>query len=163
MPSPHKARIVSFIALLLAFTLPLQLARAEAEPVPSADLTPEQVIGIVIESLRDNDQSDNDDGIATVFRFASPANRAQTGPIERFARMIKVGFNDMLEHVSSRSDPIEIEGDTAVQAVWLMSSSGTEVGYAFQLGRQRGGEFDGMWMTEAVIPLGEGEHSGTRI
>lgn len=163
MRSPLTTHLVYCAALLLAFLLAAHRVHAEPGPVPSTDLSPAEVIDIVIESLRDNDQSEDDDGIATVFRFASPSNRAQTGPIERFTRMIKVGFDDMLTHVSSRKDPIRIDGDTALQAVWLMSPSGSEVGYAFQMGLQRDGEFEGMWMTESVLPLGEGAQSGTRI
>ena len=77
--------------------------------------------------------------------------------------MIKRGFPDMLEHESSRFDEMQVDDDKALQAVWLMAPSGSETGYAFQLGRQSGGEYDGMWMTESVLPLGPGKRSGTRI
>ena len=69
----------------------------------------------------------------------------------------------MLNHAGVRYDAINIQGDTAVQAVWLQSQTGAESGYAFQLGKQRGGKHDGMWMTEAVIPLGKKKNSGISI
>lgn len=149
---------------LLALSAGLSSSRAdEAMPVPSPERTPQEVVEIVVDALRTNAASDGDEGIATVFRFASPANRAVTGPLERFTLMIKTGYDDMLGHVSSRFDEMTVVDDRALQAVWLTQPSGTEVGYAFQLGRQHGGEYDGMWMTESVLPLGEGARSGTRI
>ena len=77
--------------------------------------------------------------------------------------MIKRGFGDMLNFVESRYDPVEISGNQAVQAVWLTMPDGTELGYAFQMGKQQGGEYADMWMTEGVVPLGRGPNSGTRI
>ena len=156
------------IVLLALFFLPLSAAQADERSgerllEPSADYTPQQVVEIVVDALRTNAATPDDAGIATVYRFASPGNRAHTGPLERFTRMIKLGFDDMLAHVSSRFDEMRVVDDKALQAVWLTTPSGEEVGYAFQLGRQQGGDYDGMWMTEAVLPLGEGERSGTRI
>ena len=150
-------------AALLVLGAAQPLARAAGDgPVPAADLAPERVVRIVVDALRTNDAAD-DAGIRTVWRFASPGNRASTGPLPRFARMIRRGFPEMLEHVGSRYDEMRVDGDAALQAVWLTLPSGQEVGYAFRLGRQSGGEYDGMWMTEAVLPLGEGARSGTRI
>jgi len=130
---------------------------------PSPEYAPQQVVKIVIEALQNNAQTDNDGGIATVFRFASPGNRSQTGPLTRFTRMIKGGFADMLEHTAAHYEPMEITSDTAVQAVCLEQPDSTEVCYAFQLGKQLSGEFEGIWMTEAVIPLGKSSRSGTGI
>ncbi len=128
---------------------------------PSTDLSPQQVINIVVESLQNN--AADDAGIATVYRFASPGNKANTGPLARFTYMIKRGFSDMLNHVGVRYDDMEMTGDVAVQAVWLQTVTGAEYGYAFQLRKQKGGETDGMWMTEGVIPLGQSAQSGIGI
>ncbi|NND89664.1 MAG: DUF4864 domain-containing protein [Granulosicoccus sp.] len=136
-------------------------SRVHADEIaPHASLTPQQVVRIVIDSLKFNDES-NDAGIATVFRFASPGNKAATGPLPRFTQMIKRGFPDMLNHAGARFEPMQIDGLTALQVVWLLKPSGQEVGYAFQLGKQTEGNFQGVWMTEAVAPLGAG--SGIRI
>ena len=121
------------------------------------------MVEIVVSALQANSEENNDAGIATVYSFASPGNRANTGPLERFARMVKGGFPDMLNHLGARYEPIEITGNNALQAVWLTSVTGKETGYAFKMGKQLSGEYKGMWMTEAVIPLGLGAQSGTRI
>jgi hypothetical protein len=149
------------LAILTLFLVPKIALSEEISTAPNQSYTPQQVINIVVESLQNN--SADDEGIATVFRFASPGNKTATGPLSRFTQMIKRGFPDMLNHAGVRYDAIEITGDTAVQAVWLQTQSGAELGYAFQLRKQLGGTHDGMWMTEAVIPLGKNKNSGIRI
>ncbi len=130
---------------------------------PNVDLTPEQVVRIIIDALRNNTSSNNDAGIATVFCFASPGNRANTGPLDRFTTMVKRGFGDMLNHLDSDFDSMQIQGSKAQQAVWLITAEGESVGYVFQLGRQSEGEFTGMWMTDGVWPLGKSHSSGQAI
>ena len=151
--------LVACAVLLLSPTLKADTT----ELAPSSDYRPQEVVQIVINALQENSPALEDSGIATVFRFASPGNRALTGPLPRFTRMIKRGYPDMLNHAGARYDAMEITDDTAVQAVWLMQASGKELGYAFQLSRQAGGAYEGMWMTDTVLPLGPGERSGTRI
>ncbi|MFK8076384.1 MAG: DUF4864 domain-containing protein [Granulosicoccus sp.] len=153
---------VTSMALLLAGLLVAKSSFSDQiSPKPSTDLSPQQVINIVVESLQNN--AADDAGIATVYRFASPGNKANTGPLARFTYMIKRGFSDMLNHVGVRYDDMEMTGDVAVQAVWLQTVTGAEYGYAFQLRKQKGGETDGMWMTEGVIPLGQSAQSGIGI
>jgi len=168
-PSPHptpRSTLAYRLAALLLFGASWCATAAIADertPMPSIDLAPGEVVEIVVDALQENPRLGNDAGIATVFRFASPDNRAMTGPLERFATMIKRGYRDMLGFAASRFEPIEVEEDTAVQVVWLTQPDGRESGYVFQLGKQSSGEYDGMWMTDAVYPLGRGPRSGTSI
>ncbi len=120
---------------------------------PAVNMEPDAVVQIVIDALRDNDPTAGDDGIATVWRFAAPSNKAMTGPLERFTQMLKGGFSEMLNHIDSDYGPMEIDGDLAIQPVWLITPSGDEVGYVFQLRKQSAGPFQGMWMTESVYPI----------
>lgn len=130
---------------------------------PNAERGPDEVVQIVVDALHENAASEDDAGIATVFAFASPDNRAATGPLDRFESMIKGSYSDMLDFRESRFGELERAQDTAMQVVWLMQPDGRETGYMFQLGRQAGGEYDGMWMTDGVYPVGEGPRSGTSI
>lgn len=148
------------VAMFVVLMTPNAALSAESA-TPNNSYTPQQVITIVVDSLQNN--ADDDEGIATVYRFASPGNKSATGPLSRFTQMIKRGFPDMLNHTGVRYDAIEVTGDTAVQAVWLQNQSGAEFGYAFQLRKQSGGSHDGMWMTEAVVPLGKNKNGGIRI
>ncbi|MSV29914.1 MAG: hypothetical protein EXQ52_14390 [Bryobacterales bacterium] len=56
---------------------------------PGPALTPAEVVRTQITALRNNDKPRKDAGIATAFRFASPGNRAATGPLDRFILMVK--------------------------------------------------------------------------
>ena len=157
---------MKIISRCFLFLLMLAASSAQADTGPSepnAQLTPEQVVRIVIEALKTNDPSKDDDGIATVFEFASPGNKSSTGPLPRFTKMIKRGFGHMLNHLDSEFGPMEIEEHIALQAVWLTTRSGQQVGYVFQIGKQVGGEFDNMWMTESVWPIGERKPPGQSI
>lgn len=120
------------------------------DPEPSPDLTPEEVIRIQVEALQANDSPTPDAGIAAAFRFASPGNRAATGPLPRFTQMVKGGYADMLGFASAEYGPIQVAGDQAQQAVTLVQRDGRRTVYMFALGRQRGGRYDGCWMTDGV-------------
>jgi len=154
--------ITHFFILLLLFVVSSTHAQSN-QSVPNKALSPEQVVRIVIEALKTNDPAKDDNGIATVFDFASPGNKSSTGPLPRFTKMIKGGFGQMLNHTSSEFGPMEISDNTALQAVWLTTSAGQQLGYVFQVGKQVGGEYDQMWMTESVWPIGEKKPSGHSI
>ena len=153
----HRCSVFILAAILL---ITPRIALSQASKVaPNKTYTPQQVISIVLDSLQKN--TDDDAGIATVFRFASPDNKLVTGPLSRFTQMIKSGYPDMLNYKSVRYEAIDISGDIAAQALWLQTELGTEYGYAFKLSKQSGGAHDGMWMTDAVISIGK--NSGIAI
>lgn len=157
-------RIIARFCILLTFLQPFGMTTADtSSQSPNVELTPDEVIVIVVDALKNNDPSKDDSGIATVFDFASPGNKSATGPLSRFTQMIKGGFGNMLNHIDSEFGLIEIEDDTALQAVWLTTRAGQRIGYVFQVGKQTGGDFDGMWMTESVWPIGEREPQGQSI
>ena len=149
--------------LVLFLLLPIGVNADNQQTTPNTALSPTEVVHIVIEALKTNDPTKDDNGIATVFEFASPGNKSVTGPLQRFTKMIKRGFADMLNHVDSEFGEIEIENNTALQAVWLTAASGKETGYVFQLGKQTSGEHAGMWMTESVWPVGARKPKGQSI
>ena len=116
---------------------------------PSPELTPEQVVRIQLNALRHNDSRDR--GIEVAFRFASPNNKLQTGPLPRFIRMIQQGpYSLMLAYDNVVYDPVEIVENYARQRVTLIGS-GLVVTYEFYLSRQTEGACIGCWMTDAVI------------
>ena len=144
--------IRSLFAVLLLFTaLSIKAEEPECNIALTPDTPPDTVVRTVIEALRSN--AEGDDGIATVYCFASPGNRQMTGPIERFTGMIKRGYGDMLNHASSDFDAIEIRDNVAMQPVWLTTAKGNVVGYLFRMGKQSSGKYEGIWMTEAVYRI----------
>lgn len=149
----------SICTLIVSFLLCCTAWAAE----PNVDYSPEDVVLVVVDALKKNRQELGDDGIETVFRFASPNNKLNTGPIDRFKQMIKVGFSNMLNHKATRFGKMQIDENVALQKVWFLSSTGSEHGYLFRLGKQQSGDYEGMWMTDAVYPLKNDKPKGQSI
>jgi hypothetical protein len=127
-------------------------ASQPAAPAPDPKLQPQDVVRIVVDALSKNDASDS--GIRTTWKFASPANQSVTGPIERFIPMVKsAAYGAMLNSKSARYGDLQIQGDQALQMVFLTAADGTKAGYIFQLSRQSDGPFKGCWMTDGVFPM----------
>lgn len=154
-------------ALLAVLLVPVALLLAassgdRSDPEPSPSLSPEEVVRIQVEALRQNDEPYDDAGIEAAFRFASPSNRRATGPLPRFAEMIRRGYADMLGFERAEYGPMRVEGDRASQWVTLVQPDGLRTEYVFGLSRQEGGACDGCWMTDAVIRPPETSGDGYR-
>ena len=139
-----------FALLLLAATAAGSVHAAMPEPGPA--WTPAEVVRIQLEALRANGADDA--GIATCFAFASPGNRRVTGPLARFARMIRQGpYALMLRYRDAEFHPVEVGSCVALQRVTLLDAT-MAVTYVFVLSRQ--GETacaeccPGCWMTDGV-------------
>jgi hypothetical protein len=144
------------LAACLLASASVSTAPAAEEPlhlserlVPSSELTPEQVVQIQLDALRLNDARNR--GIEVAFRFASPGNKLQTGPLPRFISMMLAGpYRLMLAYENAAYDPVEVVEDRARQRVTLIGS-GAVVVYEFYLSRQTQGACAGCWLTDAVI------------
>ena len=121
-----------------------------ALPQPQLNLKPDEVVRIVVKALSQNDTPYNDAGIATAFNFASPANKVNTGPLKKFIIMVNSGYGLMLNHLSSEFSEVVFKDSAAYQIVKMIARNGTEAVYAFRLSQQQEGEYEGMWMTDAV-------------
>ncbi len=142
----------------------MQGAAFAAEPAsqfrqPHPSLTPQQVVQVQLDALKSVDQPAKDAGFATVFGFASPENRAQTGPLPRFSKMIQSGFGEMLNHKSARLQATVQQQDEALQPVEITSVGGKVYRYVFVLRRQHLEDCRGCWYTDGVIPQDPAERS----
>ena len=127
-------------------------------PQPSRLHQPGDVVRIVMEALANNDQPFTDAGIATTFAFASPANRVNTGPLEKFSNMVRNPvYGIMIDHVEREFSEVVITGNQAYQMVKVTGASGAQTIFAFRLSQQADGRFEGMWMTDAVWPVASGD------
>jgi len=163
---PVIAAVLATLFILLMLPQPgsatLQ-ANSSALPVPDRRLQPEDAVKIVLDALANNDTPYTDAGIETTFNFASPSNKAQTGPLERFIVMVKGPvYGVMVGHKSHELSEIVMSNNRAYQWARLVTADGVAVHFGFRLGLQSGGEFKGMWMTEAVWPL-DGAVEGINI
>ncbi|CAE8703918.1 unnamed protein product [Polarella glacialis] len=61
---------------------------------PGPGFTVTEVVRLQLKALQENDSSDN--GVAKAFEFASPGNQRSTGPLPKFAAMIKGGYSALL-------------------------------------------------------------------
>ncbi len=117
---------------------------------PSPDLGPQQVVRFQLDSLRTN-TADND-GIASTFTFASPANKRMTGPLARFSSLFdNPRYAPMLNHQSSDIELLSNDGRYAKFAVELIDQNGSIHHYRFELSRQVGGSCTECWMTDSVM------------
>jgi hypothetical protein len=121
---------------------------------PDPSLAPEEVVQIQVEAFRNNDPADR--GIEIAFRFASPANKQLTGPLPRFARMMRnVPYEPMLLAEEVVISDVQVRGNLARVVVSLDTPDGRTHDYVFFLTKQRQGEYAGSWMTEGVSRLDE--------
>lgn len=157
----HRLTAAGFSLVLLASILSMPSSAAlnespavDVKPRPTIELEPQDVVRIVIDALSSNDRPYADAGIETTFAFASPANRANTGPLEKFARMVKgPPYGIMVDHARSEFSEVVLAGNKAYQMVHLTASDGRAMVFAFRLSKQLDGEFRNMWMTDAVWPV----------
>jgi hypothetical protein len=147
--------VLAFIATSLAFEgAGWGSARGVTPRLPSdAALSAE---GVVEEQLRAIAACRVDrKAVERVFALASPANRAVTGPLDRFEQML--WGETFLPLVESRSWTIgraKVVGDVAVVLVTTTDGEGRTTAYRFFLQRvdaERGGG----WETSGVFPLAE--------
>ena len=157
--------IAAAVLVLVAFAVAAVTApEPSSDPDPSPEWTPAEVVRFQVEALQRNDDPYPDAGIATAFQFASPGNRAATGPLDRFAEMVHgPGYRDMLGFARAEFGPIQVEGDQAVQEVTLVQPDGRRATFLFGLSRQAGGDCDGCWMTDAVVRRETPTEGMTRI
>jgi hypothetical protein len=141
---------IAIAALLLGSPAVLAMNPVADDARPAPALAVDDVVKIQLEALRHNDAQDR--GIAVAFRFASPSNQLNTGPLPRFARMLKDGpYALMLRFTHASYDPPQIVDREAVQRVTVVASGSAALTFIFYLSRQSApGPLHNCWMTDAV-------------
>ena len=119
---------------------------------PEPELKPNDVVRLQLLAMQQNDESDI--GIEVTFRFASPANKKQTGPLQRFIRLVRnPSYRPLLNHTNATFLELTVKEDFAVQEVVITTSNGERIGYRFRLSIQKGPVYPGCWMTDSVVPF----------
>lgn len=149
-------RVRLLVAVLMIVTAPA----SAAEPlVPDPSLSPAEVVEIQLGALQANDTPETDAGIAQTWAFAHPDNRRVTGPLPRFAEMIKgPQYRMLLNHRAHEVKELARADDEVVFAVTVTAADGRLFGYVWTVRKVIAGEHAGAWMTVAVSPpvkLGE--------
>ena len=140
--------------LVFLFILPFQLwASYDIENAyPEPKLKPNDVVRLQLLAMQQND--DSDFGIEVTFRFASPANKKQTGPLKRFISLVRnPSYRPLLNHINATFIELTVEEFFAIQDVIITTSKGERIGYRFRLSIQKGPLYPGCWMTDSVTPF----------
>ena len=140
--------------LVFLFILPFQLwASYDIENAyPEPKLKPNDVVKLQLLAMQQND--DSDFGIEVTFRFASPANKKQTGPLKRFISLVRnPSYRPLLNHINVTFIELTVEEFFAIQDVIITTSNGERIGYRFRLSIQKGPLYPGCWMTDSVTPF----------
>jgi hypothetical protein len=124
----------------------------EGLPTPDPAEGPGEAVDKQLDALATNDEPFEDAGVLTAYNFASPGNRASTGPSERFVRMVHgPTYAPMIDHVEAVPGPVERAGEDAERRVTITGPEGRTVTYTFGLSLQSRGRFEGCWMTDRVL------------
>jgi hypothetical protein len=124
---------------------------------PSPALAPADVVEIVVDALGVNDRPYANAGAEVAYRFSSPDNRLTTGPLNKFVELVhNPVYSPVLNHLHARYGTIEVSENKASVPVIIVSEEAERHGYLFTLKRQIGGELDGCWMMDSVIPFDVG-------
>lgn len=118
--------------------------------VPSRSLTAEQVVLAQLAGLQREDPRGHlpGEGLRACWELASPGNRAATGPLERFSRMLRhPQYVGLLGHRTVHLGPPVLDDDQARVEVLVLTSDDRTEGYTWVLGRQD----DGRWLTDGVL------------
>ena len=144
-----RATLIVFISIL-SFQVWASYDIENAYPEP--ELKPNDVVRLQLLAMQQND--DSDFGIEVTFRFASPSNKIQTGPLKRFIRLVRnPSYLPLLNHINATFLELTVEEDFAVQDVIITTSNGERIGYRFRLSIQKGPLYPGCWMTDSVVPF----------
>jgi len=124
----------------------------ERLPAPHTERTPEDVLKIVLEALRDNDDPHEDAGLRPAFNFASPRFRARVGgSLEEFVQELTDPINEpLVDHDETRRGRLEVEDSEGSERVIVVGDGGEVNTYEFYLEKVDGGKYDGCWMIDAV-------------
>ncbi len=138
----------TLVGLTLMFTSFLAFAFDDSL-VPNPSLTPQEVVHFQLQSLRENT---NGNGIEATFRFASPANKALTGPLDRFSKLFDAEqYRPMVNHQDAEVKLLNSDTRVAEVMAALVDAQGQYFWYQFRLSRQNKSPYNNCWMTDSVM------------
>ncbi len=141
-------RIFVVLAMFLYLSCP---AHASEMVYPSPDIAPAEVIAIQLNSLRYNDNPEVDFGIRQTWTFAHPRNRAVTGPLPRFASMLKSpSYGAMLNHISHSVELAGTGEGWRKFDVFMEAANGDVLQFSWVVEKVNTGRHKDCWMTVAV-------------
>ena len=121
---------------------------------PRQDLSPMEVVVSQLVALQTNDEPNPDHGVNVAFAFASPKNKDNTGPFDKFKAMLHSDpYLPLIDHRKYKVSEHFINGREAQFFVEIISRENEVIKYIFELSLVKESPFTDFWMTEAVIPI----------
>ena len=119
---------------------------------PAPHLAPDEVVRLQVNALRAF--RDDESAIHQCYVLASPANRAFTGPLDRFTAMVQnPQYGALVLQTNALVGQPVIRGDQATVLVTVLDQSRTPQVFRFFLTKQTDPLYRNCWMTDAVIPV----------
>ncbi|MDF9795897.1 hypothetical protein OKW21_001160 [Catalinimonas alkaloidigena] len=132
-------------------SISVKSVREELVPLPS--LGPQEVVNIQLQAMQNNNQPYENHGIEVAFRFASPSNKENTGPLNQFIKLVQNDtYSSLLNFKQYGLDDVDVKGDKAIQKVTLINEDDKPAVFYFKLSRQQEEPYADCWMTDGVIP-----------
>tara|TARA_Y100000590_G_scaffold457628_1_gene610666 strand:+ start:200 stop:661 length:462 start_codon:yes stop_codon:yes gene_type:complete len=145
--------------LILFFFLFTNVSKADLIK-PNSNIKPYDVLMIQLNSLKNNNTPYKDAGIEQTWEFAHPVNKAVTGPLEKFKKMIySDSYKILISHTNSNIIILKETTNKFVYKVYVLSQDKKKYYYIWQIEKvKREGNLKDCWMTTGVsdpIYLGE--------
>ena len=138
---------VAFVLSLTSFT------NAQELLAPDPNMSAKRVVEIQLIALQQNDSPSVDAGIVQTWNFAHPDNKRYTGPLARFAAMVKSPYyRDMINHSKHTIKSIVTTNQYALFKVTIISKENVKSSFKWELMKAKTGTLKGAWMTTSVSP-----------
>tara|TARA_B100001093_G_C26805481_1_gene1005289 strand:+ start:1594 stop:2055 length:462 start_codon:yes stop_codon:yes gene_type:complete len=138
---------VAFVLSLTSFT------NAQELLAPDPNMSAKRVVEIQLIALQQNDSPSVDAGIVQTWNFAHPDNKRYTGPLARFAAMVKSPYyRDMINHSQHTIKSIVTTNQYALFKVTIISKENVKSSFKWELMKAKTGTLNGAWMTTSVSP-----------
>ena len=138
----------------LAFFLCLTgSANSQEFLAPNPNMSAKRVVEIQLAALQQNDSPSTDAGIVQTWAFAHPDNKRYTGPLSRFAAMVKSPhYRDMINHSKHTIKTIVTTNQYALFRVTIISKDNVKSTFKWELMKAKTGSLNGVWLTTSVSP-----------
>ena len=147
----QKDLAMKLLSIMTACMLAVSTSWAAELVTPDPDLTAEDVVTIQLTALQTNNAERSDDGIEQTWIFAHPNNKRMTGPLPRFAQMVKgPRYNMLLNHRQHQIDEVTRNDRQTTFMVTIISKNGEAFECRWAVEKVDEGEEAGAWMTTAV-------------
>tara|TARA_B100001123_G_C15160677_1_gene967326 strand:- start:641 stop:1099 length:459 start_codon:yes stop_codon:yes gene_type:complete len=133
--------------ILISFTI-----KADILIKPDPLIKPIEVISIQLKALQNNNVPFKNAGIEQTWEFAHPNNRAYTGPLKNFIKMINnPSYSMMLDHSDHEIIPVKEDKNISYFFVKLTDSKANIFGFEWTVSKVKDdSEFNNCWMTVGV-------------